>query len=193
MKNSKNNKVIMIVVASILVVNIILMLYLVYKYRNKHIKYTAPTVQYVNSEKLSFENVQEILSVTLKTKELSSAQILSSIQEFSIEFLSNINESLLQSDDNNVEMFYTQNKEYIKQYSGIDSKEKFEILYSNLKKVDCNLGGISRVQFMNDTAKYNDGIFKVQAKVIDYEGKFMNINISIYVGEKNTFEYTIQI
>lgn len=191
MKNNENyiyNNKIKIVLICILILNCILMGYLTFK----NSKYNRPaSSQNSSTDTFGFDNAQELLSVTLKSENLSAGEISSRIERFATGAVPFINKNVLQSDSTDIENLYKENKGYLEVYAGIETEKEFKEMCNKLKKVECNLNEISSASYISNTAEYNNNEFKINVKLIDNNNNFFTITLSYISDNEVAYKYDI--
>lgn len=194
MKGNDNyifNSKIKAILFCILFLNIILMVCLIYKYNIQKNNIGRPSTANSSSSEFVFENTKEILSVTLKTEKLSSGEISSEIESFASKFIPYINESVLQEDSKKIDEFYKDNKDYLKQYAGIENEKDFTTICNKLRKVNCNLNELSKASFVENTAEYSNDTFKVNVKLIDKNDNYIIVKVSNNKESGKVYKYEI--
>ena len=187
-------KLIIIVISVILVINIVLMGYLIYKYSQR--KNYAPNPVSVDAEyEFTFDNRGEILGITHTTdsnsKKIQASKVSKQIEAFATEFIPHINKNVIQNTDITPEKFFAENKNYIFQYAGISEKKEFVELCKELKNSECNLNELCGGRYVDNTASYINNILNVEIVLKDKEGKTIKVSVKTSSKSENRFTYKI--
>ena len=190
-----NNKV-KIILICILILNIILMAYLIYHFKT----ITTNTQRYDNMPTLSendlkdifgFQNGKELISIELKTREISVSELSENIENFATKALPYISKNVLNESAENVKKIYKDNTNFFKDNAGIESEKEFIELCNKLKNVDCNLNELSKASYVDGTAEYSNNILKVNVKLMDKDEKYITVKVTY--NKENKIEYKYEI
>lgn len=195
MKDNRNylfNNKIKTLLIIIILLECILMFFLIYQYKKINKSNNIPLSSSNSSENVfGFENAQTLLSVTLKSENLSAGEISKNIEYFATKAIPFMDKNILSNDSNNITELYKENIEMLLNNAGIKSEKELIDMCNKLKNIDCNLSQLSSASYISDTVDYNNDIFKINIKLKDKNQKYITIKL-IYNPDDNVhYRYEI--
>ena len=172
----KSNKIKLLLII-ILALNIMLMGVLAYQFnmKKKDIYTIKATTQNSSANVFRFENAQELLKLTIKEKDLNSGEISKSIEKFATEIIPLIYNGMT---NKNIEKLYEDNKEFLKENVGIQSKDELRDLCNKLNNSSCNLQEIVTAKYISNSIEYDNYYLRVSFELKDKQNKYITVKLT---------------
>ena len=172
----KSNKVKLLLIIT-LALNIMLMGVLVYQLnmKKKEIYTIKATTQNSSTNVFGFENAQELLKITINNNEINSGEISKNIETFATETIPFIYNGMI---NGSIEKLYEDNKKFLKENVGIQSKDELINFCKNLSNSGCNFKYIGAAEYISNSIEYDGYNLKVCFKLKDKEKNSITVKLT---------------
>lgn len=172
----KSNKAKLLLIIT-LALNIMLMGVLVYQFnmKKKEIYTIKATTQNSSTNVFGFENAQELLKITINNNEINSGEISKNIETFATETIPFIYNGMI---NGSIEKLYEDNKKFLKENVGIQSKDELISFCKNLSNSGCNFKNIVAAEYISNSIEYDGYNLKVCFKLKDKEKNSITVKLT---------------